>query len=116
MHSKNWYSELTNTITRLIHSLNKPLGTIRTLLASRNEIDIRDVLAEYPSIFIAATSGDLRLYVHSETKNLSIQDRDLKDHIIKVLIDGADGMYDSQLSATLMIEVDFLGFDGLNAK
>lgn len=85
-------------VTRLLKSLNNPSGTIKTLLASRNEIDIRNVLANYPSVSIAAKSGDLRLYVHSEIEKrtkmgkLRIRDRNLKDHIVKVLTEGADGM------------------------
>ncbi|ESZ94302.1 hypothetical protein SBOR_5298 [Sclerotinia borealis F-4128] len=87
-------------VTRLLQSLNKPSGTIKTLFASRNEVDIQRVLVDYPSISIAARSGDLRLYVHSEIENrtkmgkLRIRDRSLKDHIIKVLTEGADGISD----------------------
>ncbi|KAM0153906.1 hypothetical protein ACHAQE_007445 [Botrytis cinerea] len=86
-------------VTRLLKSLNNPSGTIKTLLASRNEIDIRNVLANYPSVSIAAKSGDLRLYVHSEIEKrtkmgkLRIRDHNLKDHIAKVLTEGADGMF-----------------------
>lgn len=86
-------------VTRLLQTLNKPSGTIKTLFASRNEVDIRSMLADYPSISIAARSDDLRLYVHSEIekrtkmRKLQIEDLDLKDHIIKVLIERAHGMY-----------------------
>lgn len=86
-------------VTRLLKSLNKPSGTIKTLLASRNEVDIRIVLEDYPCVSIAAKSGDLRLYVHSEIEKrtklgkLRIRDHNLKDHIVKVLTEGADGMY-----------------------
>ncbi|THV48988.1 hypothetical protein BGAL_0217g00130 [Botrytis galanthina] len=86
-------------VTRLLKSLNKPSGTIKTLLASRNEVDIRIVLEDYPCVSIAAKSGDLRLYVHSEIEKrtklgkLRIRDHNLKDHIVKVLIEGADGMF-----------------------
>ncbi|KAM0126050.1 hypothetical protein ACHAO1_010288 [Botrytis cinerea] len=87
-------------VTRLLKSLNNPSGTIKILLASRNEIDIRNVLANYPSVSIAAKSGDLRLYVHSEIEKrtkmgkLRIRDHNLKDHIVKVLTEGADGITD----------------------
>ncbi|KAI9650824.1 hypothetical protein NHQ30_000858 [Ciborinia camelliae] len=87
-------------VARLLQSLNRPSGTIKTLFASRNEVDIRRVLTDYPSISIAATSGDLRLYVHSEIQKrtkagkLRIQDPHLKDHIVKTLIEGADGITD----------------------
>ncbi|TGO69528.1 hypothetical protein BOTNAR_0010g00270 [Botryotinia narcissicola] len=86
-------------VTRLLKSLNKPSGTIKTLLASRNEVDIRIVLEDYPCVSIAAKSGDLRLYVHSEIEKrtklgkLRIRDHNLKDHIVKVLTEGADGMF-----------------------
>ncbi|TGO34464.1 hypothetical protein BHYA_0196g00200 [Botrytis hyacinthi] len=86
-------------ITRLLKSLNKPSGTIKTLLASRNEVDVRNVLEDYPCVSIAAKSGDLRLYVHSEIEKrtklgkLRIRDHNLKDHIVKVLTEGADGMF-----------------------
>ncbi|TEY55498.1 hypothetical protein BOTCAL_0232g00060 [Botryotinia calthae] len=87
-------------VTRLLKSLNNPSGTIKTLLASRNEIDIKNVLANYPFVSIAAKSGDLRLYVHSEIEKrtkmgkLRIRDHNLKDHIAKVLTEGADGITD----------------------
>ncbi|KAF7950301.1 hypothetical protein EAE96_007589 [Botrytis aclada] len=86
-------------VTTLLRSLNKPSGTIKTLLASRNEVDIRNVLEDYPCVTIAAKSGDLRLYVHSEIEKrtklgkLHIGDHNLKDHIVKVLTEGADGMF-----------------------
>jgi hypothetical protein len=86
-------------VTTLLDSLNTPHGRIRTLLASRKEVDIEWVLSTYPKISIAARSADLRLYVRSEIdkrsskRKLRIQDPDLKDHIIKVLTEGADGMY-----------------------
>ncbi|TGO47906.1 hypothetical protein BCON_0259g00150 [Botryotinia convoluta] len=86
-------------VTRLLKSLNKPSGTIKTLLASRNEVDVRIVLEDYPCVSIAAKSGDLRLYVHSEMEKrtklgkLRIRDHNLKDHIVKVLTEGADGMF-----------------------
>ncbi|KAF5870500.1 putative ankyrin repeat protein [Botrytis fragariae] len=86
-------------VTGLLKSLNKPSGTIKTLLASRNEVDIRNILEDYPCVSIAAKSGDLRLYVHSEIEKrtklgkLRIRDHNLKDHIVKVLTEGADGMF-----------------------
>lgn len=87
------------TVTRHLESLNQAPGTIKTLLASRNEVDIRNVLTDYASISITARSSDLRLYVHSEiqtrknSKKLDIRDPKLEDHIVKVLTEGADGMF-----------------------
>ncbi|CAD6449122.1 6520943f-2ca6-46db-8424-f57f4300a28e [Sclerotinia trifoliorum] len=86
-------------VTRHLQSLNQPSGTIKTLLASRNEVDIRSVLTDYASISIAARSGDLQLYVHSEIQTrkklnkLHIQEPELIGHIVKVLTEGADGMF-----------------------
>ncbi|PQE30282.1 ankyrin repeat protein [Rutstroemia sp. NJR-2017a WRK4] len=65
----------------------------------RKEVDIEWVLSTYSNISIAAQSADLRLYVRSEIDKrsskgkLRIQDPDLKDHIIRVLTEGADGMF-----------------------
>jgi len=53
-------------ITKCLCSLNTPTCTIKTIFASRLEVDIRDELEEYTDISIAARSTDLRLYVASE--------------------------------------------------
>jgi hypothetical protein len=71
---------------------------LKTLFASRDEVDIRNCLAEYANISIAAQSGDLRLYVAAEIETrtarnqLRIRDPELKEHIMKTLITGAEGM------------------------
>lgn len=73
-------------------------GNLKTLFASRDEVDIRNCLAEYANISIAAQSGDLRLYVAAEIETrtarhqLGIRDPELKAHIMKTLITGAEGM------------------------
>jgi hypothetical protein len=41
-------------------------GNLKPLFASHGEVDIRNCLAEYAKISIAAQSGDLRLYVAAE--------------------------------------------------
>jgi len=73
-------------------------GKLKTLFASRDEVDIRNCLAGYANISIAAQSGDLRLYVAAEIETrtarnqLGIRDPELKEHIMKTLITGAEGM------------------------
>lgn len=94
--------EITNNradVTRLLRSLNTESGKIKTLFASRPEIDIGYELEDFAQVPIAAMSSDLRLYVASEIekrtreRKLRIRDPSLKDHILKTLVDGADGMY-----------------------
>jgi hypothetical protein len=86
-------------ITRLLRSLNTATGSIKTLAASRPEVDIGYELEDFVQVSIAAMSTDLRLYVASEIerrtreRKLRIKDPSLKDHIMKALVDGADGMY-----------------------
>ncbi|KAH9208786.1 hypothetical protein DL95DRAFT_345079, partial [Leptodontidium sp. 2 PMI_412] len=85
-------------VTKLLGSLNTMDGLIKTLFASRLEIDIGYQLEDYFQVSIAAMSSDLRLYVASEIerrtreRKLRIQDRSLNEHIMKTLVDGADGM------------------------
>lgn len=73
-------------------------GNLKTLFASRDEVDIRSHLTEYANVSIAAQSGDLRLYVAAEIEmrtarqQLGIRDPELKEHIMKTLITGAHGM------------------------
>lgn len=84
--------------TELLRCINQPHCSIRTLFASRCEIDIEECLADYERVSIAARSTDLELYVASEIeirtkrKQLNIKDPDLKAQIMKRLINGADGM------------------------
>jgi hypothetical protein len=90
-------------VTRLLRSLNTEDGQIKTLFASRPEVDIGYELEDFVQISIAAMSSDLRLYVASEIerrtreRKLRIRDPILKDHIMKTLVDGADGMYVSEI-------------------
>ena len=95
-------------VTGLLRSLNTASGTIKTMFASRPEIDIGYELEDFVQISIAAMSSDLRLYVASEIekrtkqRKMRIQDPSLKDYILKTLIESADGMYVSNLSLSLM--------------
>jgi len=83
-------------VTQLLQELNKCSGKIKTLFASRPEVDIKCHLDDYVHISIAAMSSDLRLYVASEIDRrkhkLRIKDPSLTEHIMKKLVDGADGM------------------------
>ncbi|TVY43645.1 Vegetative incompatibility protein HET-E-1 [Lachnellula subtilissima] len=86
-------------ITRFLRGLNDHSRSVKTLFASRPEVEIGHVLEDFKEISIAAMSSDLRLYVGSQIerrtkqRKLNIKDRDLKEHIMKALIEGADGMF-----------------------
>lgn len=73
--------------------------SVKTVLLSRDEIEIRDRLESFTSISIAARSSDLKLYVGAEIdlrtrkKRLRIKDQSLKEYIFKRLVGGAEGMY-----------------------
>ena len=85
-------------VTSLLRGLNTPGGNTKTLFASRPEIDIGYELEDFVSVSIAAMSTDLKLYVafeieqRTKTKKLRIRDPDLKEHIVKTLVEHADGM------------------------
>ena len=74
-------------------------STLKTVFLSRDEIEIRERLEDYIKVSIAATSGDLKLYVGAEIeirsrkKKLRIKDQSVKEHILERLVEGADGMY-----------------------
>ena len=88
-------------VAEFLSSLNNDKGTaeFKTLFLSRDEIDIRDRLQDYPKISIAARSSDLRLYVDAEIgirtrkKMLNIKSSELKEHVREALVEGAEGMY-----------------------
>lgn len=67
-------------------------------LFSRNEPDIMDELADSTRIEIAAQTEDLELYVLSEMetrknfRSLAVKNPELHKHILKTLIEGANGM------------------------
>ena len=73
--------------------------TVKTILLSRDEIEIRERLEGYTQISIAARSSDLRLYVGAEMdlrtrqKKLRIKDQSLKEYVMERLVEGAEGMY-----------------------
>ena len=73
--------------------------TVKTIILSRDEIEIRERLEDFTKLSIAARSSDLRLYVGAEIdlrtrkKRLRIRDQSLKEHILEKLVEGAEGMY-----------------------
>ena len=68
--------------------------SINILILSRDEIDIRKRLGDtgYQMVSIAATSGDLRLYVNAWVLSLEIRSEDLKVEVVHTLIDQVNGM------------------------
>ena len=88
-------------VTELLSSLNDDEGDadLKTLFLSRDEFDIREILCDCPSVSIAAQGNDLRLYVGAEIeirtrkKKLNIKTPGLKEHVMKELVEGAEGMY-----------------------
>lgn len=85
-------------VTRLLAELSKCLS-IKVILSSRPEIDIRRRLSSFTPISIAACSADLQLYVASEIEkrissgSLTISDPLLKEEIMRTLVERAEGMF-----------------------
>jgi hypothetical protein len=69
--------ESTLDVIQWLASIGREKENVKTLFLSRAEQHIKDVLAEYPQISIAARSSDLRLYVASELQ-LRIRDKSLR--------------------------------------
>lgn len=65
---------------------------------SRDELDINEELSECPHIEIAAQTEDLELYVRAQMENrrrlggLAVKNPELHEHILRTLIEGANGM------------------------
>lgn len=92
-------SAITTTIHRhelikTLSTLHNPPSTIRTIIFSRAESDIKNLFGEgkFSPLSIAARSSDLQLYVAAKLNTLSIKDRKLKSEVLEALVDGADGM------------------------
>ena len=94
---------ITADVVQSLASLATNSGSnIRALFLSRDEYDIREMLQqEFGHVKIAAHREDLELYVAAEIESrqrkvgreqLRIRSSGLKDHIIKSLVEGADGM------------------------
>ncbi|KAL8856307.1 MAG: hypothetical protein Q9178_007071 [Gyalolechia marmorata] len=70
-------------------------GSIRTLIFSRDEQDIRIQLIQkqFHTVSIAATSADLRLFANAWLGRLEIQSEKLRMNIVDTLVDEANGMF-----------------------
>jgi hypothetical protein len=67
-------------------------GHIRVLVFARPEVDINCGLKTYTSISIKAASTDLQLYVAARLRPLKTRSNTLKEEIMDVLINHAEGM------------------------
>lgn len=69
-------------------------GSIRTLIFSRDEQDIRKHFTQkqFHTVSVAATSADLRLFANSWLGRLEIQSERLRVDIVDTLVDEAHGM------------------------
>jgi hypothetical protein len=79
-------------LIQTLSNLHKAPSTIRIIILSRNETDIKQNLNEFEAISIAATSGDLKLYVSAKMSSLNIKSFDLKSEVHDALVNGAAGM------------------------
>ena len=85
-------------VTKLLANLNCFDTSIKTLFASRPEVDIEYKLKTYIDLSIKAKGSDLKLYVAFEIETrgaegrLQIRDPTLKSHIMKILVGKAEGM------------------------
>lgn len=86
-----------SNVTRLLAELSSCVS-IKVILSSRPEIDIKRHLSSFAPISIAACSADLQLYVASEIEkrisngSLTISDPILKEEIMRTLVERAEGM------------------------
>jgi hypothetical protein len=92
-------SDVTNSLTSICSNAG---SNIRSLFLSRDEYEIRELLQEqYTLVAISAHKEDLELYVAAQIESrqrklgrdqLRIRSPELKDHIIKTLVERAEGM------------------------
>ncbi|KAL8658853.1 MAG: hypothetical protein Q9226_000743 [Calogaya cf. arnoldii] len=70
-------------------------GSIRILIFSRDEYDIRQTLTsrDFHTVSVAATSADLRLFANAWLGKLDISSQALKTDIVDTLVDEANGMF-----------------------
>ncbi|KAL8875500.1 MAG: hypothetical protein Q9198_006153 [Flavoplaca austrocitrina] len=70
-------------------------GSIRVLVFSRDEYDIRQkfAVARFDTVSVAASSADLRLFANAWLGKLEIQNDDLRMDIVDTLVDKAKGMF-----------------------
>lgn len=71
-------------------------GSIKTLFASREELDIKEDLSAFDSLPIATDRADVRLYVaahlDSRFKQMTSKDPKLRQDILESLVDKSEGM------------------------
>ncbi|KAL1615362.1 hypothetical protein SLS56_011844, partial [Neofusicoccum ribis] len=71
-------------------------GSIKTLFASREELDIKQDLSAFESLSIAADRADVRLYVaahlDSRFKRMTSKDPKLRQDILDSLVDRSEGI------------------------
>jgi Cdc6-like AAA superfamily ATPase len=89
-------------VSSLLHLCSDTDSNVRAIFLSRDEYEIRELLSEaFFHVNIAAQSEDLKLYVAAQIDSrerlvgrgqLRIRSKDLKQHIITKLVDGAQGM------------------------
>ncbi|MCJ1432343.1 hypothetical protein MMC27_001699 [Xylographa pallens] len=83
---------------------NATFHNIRLLILSRDEVDIRAGLRDFPSISIAAKLEDLRRYVDTMSSKLKVKDQVLRHEMIETLANGAEGMFE-----WVRCQIDYLG-------
>lgn len=86
-------------LLKVLSTLNVPEhGNIKAIYTSRDLIDIREQLAPFDMVSIAARSNDIEMYVTAgieqriESKDLRLRDISLKETIINTLVSKANGM------------------------
>lgn len=72
---------------------SKTMNSVRLVIFSHEEGDIRAELACFSSVSIAAHSSDIQLFVAAKAGSLKVKDKALQAEIMEALIHGADGMW-----------------------
>ncbi|RDW69966.1 hypothetical protein BP5796_08363 [Coleophoma crateriformis] len=80
-------------LIKILSTLHHSSCKIRTIIVSRDESDIREPLADFDVVSVAATSEDLQLYVSAKMHQLQIEDPGLRSEVFQALVDGAEGMF-----------------------
>lgn len=93
-------------------------GSIKTLFASREELDIKQDLSAFESLPIAADRADVRLYVaahlDSRFKRMTSKDPKLRQDILESLVDRSEGMF--QWVKCQLDHLESLATNGLRRK
>jgi len=83
---------------RILRDFYAADGTVKLLFTSRSQQDIKELMKDWEPIQISAQSSDVTRYVafqisHRISKDeLRVTDESLKQHIMKQLVEKADGM------------------------